>query len=818
MFAVMALSLFLLIYVALGEGTKTYEKFQGDKLAGQLQIVHNTMQTSLKSGLALKHFVGFNTIVEPVLAADATIGKMTVTDASGKEVFAAVKPQAKAETLPSPTSENEYVKLLHEKMQFATSLFITASDQAVALDSGLKMHSVGNNYQISVPLEDKFEKVGVLTVEMPKSAVTEKVTTLFSKLFIYAPITALLFAAFIVLFNQWLQKRRLPWAQITFASIFVLASAAVIYTMVSLYADGAQSKARALAASLGQRLSDVVAFNINLDEIDGLDKTLGEYLEVNPDLSAAALIRNGTIMIHTAPEMAGRPWAHNDDNYQYVVELSEPNAVKKVAVAVELPSEVVTAQVLKSVKNFAALFIASAFLATLFFQVGGAVRGSADVVSQNSAARQEDRLLDYVKPVFFLGVLAEHMTYAFLPQYIEKSAIAAGIPETYATAPFFGFYLTFALALIPAGHVAKKFGTRPLMYLGLFLASFGVFLITTTTDFWMIAFARSLSGVGQGMLFIGIQSYLLAVASPTRKTQAAAIIVYGFQGGMISGMAVGSLLVTSMGTQGVFKLSALIAVVAAFYCMIVVPKTVARDTQEGSGKNLLSGLGLSMINPQFLNTMLTIGVPAKAVLTGVVTYALPLLLAKAMYAQADIGQIIMVYAISVVIASRFIAPHVDRLGSAREILFYGTLLSAAGLGLVSYSGINLEQLNAVYGATASTVLLLTGITMIGIAHGFINAPVVTFIAESDLAKKIGAGTATATYRFVERVGHIMGPVVMGLLFITFDNAWAALGFVAAAIAVLGLAFISTAKAGAPDQKEETPLADGNTEASGNSGN
>ena len=51
MFAVMCLSLFLLIYVALGESTRTYERFQGDKLGGQVQIVHNTMQTALISGL-----------------------------------------------------------------------------------------------------------------------------------------------------------------------------------------------------------------------------------------------------------------------------------------------------------------------------------------------------------------------------------------------------------------------------------------------------------------------------------------------------------------------------------------------------------------------------------------------------------------------------------------------------------------------------------------------------------------------------------------------------------------------------------------------
>ena len=789
MFVVMCLSLLLLIYVALGESTRTYEKFQGDKLAGQVQIVHNTMQTALKSGLPLKQFVGFNTIAEPILAADQTLSSMTVYDPSGKEVFSVSK------------DTTDDVKIT-SSLDFAAKFFVSTSDKKVTLDSGLHLQTDGQEYQILVPLEDKFEKVGMLSVKMPKSVVTDKVTSLFSGLILFAPVIAVVFSCFIVFFGASLQGFRLPWAQITFAGIFVFASGAVIYTMVTLYADGAQSKARALAGSLGQRLNDVVAFNINLDEIEGLDKTFGEYLEVNPDLSAAALTQNGRILIHTDASRIGKKWVSNTDNYEYLVELTPENSVRKVSVAVELPSNVVTTQVLKSVKNFAALFIASAFLATLFFQVGGAVRGSTELLSQKYAEIKEERLLDYVKPVFFLGVLTEHMTYAFLPQYIQASAIKAGVTDALATAPFFGFYLAFALSLIPAGQLAKRIGTRPLMYFGLMLAGIGIIAVTMTENFWTIAVARSISGIGQGMLFIGIQSYLLAVASPQRKTQASAIIVYGFQGGMISGMAVGSLLVSSMGTNGVFTLSAIIAFVAAFYCLIVVPKVVSDTGSDASNAKMLKSLSLAIRNTQFVNTMLTIGVPAKAVLTGIVTYALPLLLAKALYEQADIGQIIMIYAISVVIASRFIAPYVDRLGSARDVLFYGTMLSAAGLGIISYSGLHTAELAITMGAMASTVILIIGIALVGIAHGFINAPVVTFVADSELANKIGAGSATATYRFVERMGHIMGPVLMGVLFTLFDDAWSAVGFVAGAIAILGMFFVASAKDGPSETSSE----------------
>lgn len=84
--------------------------------------------------------------------------------------------------------------------------------------------------------------------------------------------------------------------------MFLVSSAGVIATLITLYSDGAQAKARALAGSLGQRLSDVVAFNISIDEIQGLDWTFGEYLKLNPDISAASLTVDNRIVIHTEPQ------------------------------------------------------------------------------------------------------------------------------------------------------------------------------------------------------------------------------------------------------------------------------------------------------------------------------------------------------------------------------------------------------------------------------------------------------------------------------------------------------------------------------------
>ncbi|MEL7543487.1 MAG: MFS transporter, partial [Pseudomonadota bacterium] len=569
MFVVLFVSLLLLVYVAFGEAKRTFEGFQGDKLHGQVLVVQNSMQTPLRSGLALKQFVGFKTLTDPIFSSDQTVGTLAVYDLSGDIVFSAGDMRI-LRTLPTPMDIVSPVR--------SGRAPVDGGDAAASKNELRKKYNLARQngqYRIVVPLRNKFETVGYLGITMSESVVENRVREAFQPLFLASLIPSLVFAIVIGIFGPRMARSRMPWAQITFGFVFMAASAGVIATLIALYSDGAQAKARALAGSLGQRLSDVVAFNININEIQGLDRTFGEYLNVNPDISAASLTVDGRIVIHTDRTRVGERWKKSDDHYEYVVDLKSPSSDRDVQVAVELPGDVVLEQIARSVKNFAALFIASAFLASLFFQLGGAVRrpigqrGSGAKDGPEQAPIDGEWMLDHLKPVFFLGVLLEHLTYAFLPQFVQAAVLDAGVSAGYASTPFVGFYLFFALTLIPAGYVAQKIGPKLLMSLGLVLAGAGLALLAFYPDFAMILIARCLSGIGQGMLFIGVQSYLLAVAPPGKKTQAAGIIVYGFQGGMISGMAVGSLLVSYMGPDGVFLLAAGIGLLASLYAVVM---------------------------------------------------------------------------------------------------------------------------------------------------------------------------------------------------------------------------------------------------------
>ncbi len=771
MLLVSGLSLLLVIYVGFGEAQRTYHQFQVEKLYAQGKILQTAMASYLRAGLPLKQYVGFTTRADTILTSDSSISAMTVFDQGGRRVF---------------TAGDAMMPLLVEAA-------VGAGQDGGEID----LRQNDRYVQVVLPLRNKFEMVGSLAVTMPQANVTKRLEESFETLLIIAGILSVAFAWFASVVGPRLAGRRLPWLQIVYALTFLAMSGAVVGTLVVVYSEGAQVKTKSLADSLGQRLRDIVDFNINIDEFEGLDQILGEYRRLNPNISAAGLTVNGKVLIHTDPDAVGKPWVTDRHTYEYVINLTrpEPNA-NEIHVAVALPAQIVYNQVARSVKNFAALFVAAAFLAGLFLQLARSLQWARSPGAVCGAAAPEAELTDFelslAKSVFFVAVFVEHLTYSFLPQLMQQLATDSGMSAGFASAPFIVYYLCFALTLVPAGHFARQVGPRNLMYVGMMIAAIALLSLAFIQGFSLVVLARAAAGVGQAMLFIGVQCYILAKASPGKRTQGAGLIVIGFQGGMISGMAIGSLLVNYMGPTGVFTLAGTIAIAMTVYTILFIP-AVSREAalEYGVGSNLRRiGRDLRYVlqNLEFLRTMFLIGIPTKAVMTGIVIFALPLLLAQQEYAQEDIGQIIMLYAAGVLVASTYVSRLVDRIGRTDNILFWGSVISGLGLLLIGVSGW------APIGRWPNGEILINlttivGVILVGVAHGFVNAPVVTRVTESKLAVMIGANSVAATYRFLERVGHVAGPILVGQMFIFAGQSVAVVSWTGVLIVLLGILFI-----------------------------
>jgi MFS family permease len=781
MFIVTGLSLFLLIYVGMGEGTRTYQQLEIEKLSSQGRRLQASIENHLRAGLPLEQFAGFNTLSSAIVNGIDEVDAIAVYNQSGENLFTAIdkrNPQ-----LPPPSPAIKHVK---------QNIEIDYSD---------------THTQVILPLRDRFETVGSLVVVASRAGLSKRLSSAFQSLpYVVFGLSAL-FAIVVWIISPYLARTSVPWLQIGYACTFLVTAGGVVFALGSLYSEAVQGKVQASAMVLSQRLNEVIELNLRFRDVDGIDQVFSEYRRLNPEIKEATLIVNGAIQISSDASKLGASWTSDPRNFEYNIDLTPADNSRTVNFVVTAPKSVVYDQVERSVRNFAALFVASAFLAGLFLQVANSMQrlrlSKADAISSGEASLADEAGLIIVKPIFFLAVFLEHLLYSFLPKFMQDAATASGVSIGYAALPFTAFYLCFALALIPAGRFAEKHGPRALIWGGLIIAGTSVFGLSLPLDILQISALRGIAGLGQGMLFIGIQAYILAVASPQKKTQGADIIVFGFQGGMISGMAIGSLLVNYMQPHGLFMLSATIGLVAAAYSAILIPRLVKGAGQQSNRSaasfGIVNGLKHVLRNSEFLKTIFCIGIPAKAILTGTIVFALPLLLGQHGYRPEDIGQVIMLYAISVVLASGLVSRFVDRSGDTASILFWGALIS--GVGLVLIGSIDSPKVgNGLLGA----IVVVVGVVCVGLAHGFINAPVVTHVAHSEIAKQIGANSVATTYRFVERLGHVAGPLMVAQLFLIWGQTPQIL--IAIGIGTATLAFLFLVRTSRPRVEALGPTA------------
>lgn len=749
-----ASSLLLLLYVAFSDATRVAEQIQTEKLLAQGRLLQGEIERFVRPGLPIHQFVGFPAQAEAAREADPLIGAVGLHDPAGRPVF----PGWEAPDCDAAR---------------ATPVRAAASAAMTCL--------TGDAIRVALPVADRFERVGDIVLTTPRRAVAAQVERIFASLLAVVLAVTAAFAAFVLAVPAALDGAR-RWRRIGFAFVaaFLGTTIVIVGALVGIYSDGAQARATALSRSLAIRLDDVVAYGLRFDDITGIDALFSEYRQVHPDIRAAALVVDGRIRARSGGAEIGAPWVADPGDFNYAVTVSAPGAHPVVQVRVALPRSTVYVQVARSAKNFAALLVACGLIAGILM---GAARAAQGEDGDGTAPARGEAVGALVTPVFFLAILSEHLCYAFLPQTIQAAAAAAGLPAGAASAPFVAYYLAFALALLPAGRLEGRVSARSLILAGLVLSAIGLGVMAGAASlaggqFWAALTARGLSGIGQGILFIGVQGYLLATASPARKTRAGGVIVFGFQAGMIAGMAIGSLLVSSLQPQGVFTLATLVAAAAALYVRLALPALGASGRPAPDAAAPLGRVVATLLRDRtFLATILLIGAPAKAVLTGIVLFGLPLLLARHGLPKEDIGQMTMLYAGAVILASRLASARADRTNDTTGLLVQGAGLTGLGLILISLAG------------GGPTALAVAGVTVIGLAHGLVNAPILTHVVEARIAARVGAANAAAAYRLLERGGHVLGPMIVAQVFLLAGQTFVAMAWIGAVILAAGLLFL-----------------------------
>ena len=270
MFVVTALSLLLLAYVGAGEGRRTYENLEIDKLTSQGKTLQAAIENSLRAGLPLKQFVGFTPLAEGVVNGIDEVEAIAVYDQAGQQIFMAM--DKRTPKLPPPSDAIKRIK------------------NAVEIDKS------DTHIQVILPLRSRFETAGSLVVYASRAGLIERLRASFQPLIFIVLVVSAAFATVVWIATPFLARTRTPWLQIGYALTFLGTAGAVVTSLVTLYSDGIEGKLHASASTLAQRLSDVVEFKISFNDIEGVDQVFSNYRKLNSEISEVNLVINGKVL------------------------------------------------------------------------------------------------------------------------------------------------------------------------------------------------------------------------------------------------------------------------------------------------------------------------------------------------------------------------------------------------------------------------------------------------------------------------------------------------------------------------------------------
>lgn len=353
-----------------------------------------------------------------------------------------------------------------------------------------------------------------------------------------------------------------------------------------------------------------------------------------------------------------------------------------------------------------------------------------------------------VRLPLFVFVMAEELQKSFLPLYIASLETTVGwlSPQMLIGVPISVYMLTLALATPLAGSWSDQYGPRRIFLAGLIVAVAGFLAAALAGTVLQLVGARALAAVGYGMCTIAAQGFIVQVTTRADRTQGISVFVTVLMSASICGTAIGGILADRVGYRAVFVCAAALCLIAGALALRMMAKTEAPEA--GARRFRLGDLRIALRNPRFLALVMFAAIPNKIVLTGFLFYAVPLYLAGQNISEADTGRVMILYSLVIVFLGPWVSRLADERGYGWSLVFAGTLLSGLAMFLLWFR-------SDIYGVAGAVLL-------VAIAHAISISPQIALVPEicgRDI-EEVGQTTVLGVLRMLERIGSVVGPLLV----------------------------------------------------------
>lgn len=743
----------------------SFEKLYRNSLISSYQVVAGDLQrnvkTAIRFGKTIDKFIGMTRLMEEVKQNIPDLHNVSVSLPDGKILYS-LRKDLIGTRLPEEL-----------RIDFGKSDEI--SQDALASQVILSQR----NYHILLPIENvSKEWVGTIDISFEEQLIIERIKAIIKEnlkgLALTTLISAIILAFSLFLFVSFKKGKKLQRLRIYLVLLLILGSAQIFYSASNIkdFRKNYVDITRAKTGQLGELLKDDIEYllkkGIRINRLIKIDVLMSEIIDATPEIEDMRILDKDDELLYLAntqgivnlqkEKMLKSSMIQRDERDE-TLEVLLPLEKKKTTegfLKVRLSRDVIGAKIKEIIlDSVTVVTISLLFLVELVILFLILLNRELTKTGQTEPVDTGSNIYSIIRPTVFIFIFSMDLSISFLPLYMEElyepilglsKDIIIGLPIS--------FEMFFAgIMLIVAGIWMDRRGWREPFIAGVICCSLGAFLSGTANRGIEFIIYRGVVGTGYGLALMACQGFIFGTTFSKNRAQGIASLFAGVYAGSICGGAIGAMLAERIGYASVFFVAAfgmILPILFAIFIMRGLSKQASRtDALQKAEKETtrLKNFLKFISNRDVFSLLLFNSIPGALCLVGFLYYVTPIYLNRVGTSQSNIGRILMIFGFCMIYISPLVSRYVDRSENKKAFIILAGVLSGLGLAIFYFSG----------GFMATALVIL----MIGLSSSFGIPSRTAFVLSLRITQEVGVGEAMGAYRALERLGQVLGPLVLG---------------------------------------------------------
>ena len=389
---------------------------------------------------------------------------------------------------------------------------------------------------------------------------------------------------------------------------------------------------------------------------------------------------------------------------------------------------------------------------------------------------KKSKLYSLIRPDAFLFCFGIDLPVSFIPLYAgDLYTPVFGLSKEFIMGlPISMSMLFTTIAFLAGGYWIDKKGWQHTHFWGILLAGSGQILSGIAPSVLLYILSRAVYGFGYGLVFMSYMGFVYSNTREENRTTGFATMSAGMYSGSICGGAVGGMLAERLGFQNVFFIAAFFIVMTLGYTVLFMkqtyhyPEKTEQNENQKSYKADLKLIFQFVTDKNIISLLVLLSIPAAITLVGTLYYISPIYLDSLGTSQANIARILMINGVFMIYISPMLGPLMDKSRDKRIYIILSGIIGGSGMLVFLF----LKGLLAIIFA----ILILSLAAAIG------HSARTVYALQQKIAIKIGGGKAMSLIRSIDRIGWVLGPLLLSLIL--------ASGEIEKGLSMIGLIYIA----------------------------